>query len=124
MVSHDFIRKLAEDDSSISRPVKWMFRPFLYVCSKFYLLGGWLDRRATESFIGRRDLGIPVISVGNITWGGTGKTPMTEFIASFYLKHGITPAVLTAVCAFRMTHIIRISAKMKHLNSSITYQKH
>jgi tetraacyldisaccharide 4'-kinase len=37
----------------------------------------------------------PVISVGNITMGGTGKTPMAICIAGMLLKLGCTPAILS-----------------------------
>ena len=37
----------------------------------------------------------PVISVGNITVGGTGKTPMTTWLASYLLKRGKRVAVLS-----------------------------
>ena len=37
----------------------------------------------------------PVVSVGNVTWGGTGKTPMTEYIAREVADAGFAPAVLT-----------------------------
>lgn len=38
---------------------------------------------------------MPVISVGNLTWGGNGKTPMTEFLAMVMDGAGIPPLVLT-----------------------------
>ena len=38
--------------------------------------------------------GVPVISVGNITLGGTGKTPFTIFLAEYFLSSGRKPAVL------------------------------
>ncbi len=38
---------------------------------------------------------IPVISVGNITAGGTGKTPMVAYICQFYKTLGQKPVVLT-----------------------------
>lgn len=38
---------------------------------------------------------MPVISVGNLTWGGTGKTPMTEFIARVMDEAGIRPLILS-----------------------------
>jgi tetraacyldisaccharide 4'-kinase len=38
---------------------------------------------------------VAVISVGNITLGGTGKTPMVDWLLSFLKKKGVTPAVLT-----------------------------
>jgi len=38
---------------------------------------------------------VPVISVGNITLGGTGKTPFIIFLADNFLARGFKPAVLT-----------------------------
>ena len=40
-------------------------------------------------------LPVPVISVGNITLGGTGKTPFTVFIVDHLIAIGRKPAVLT-----------------------------
>ena len=37
----------------------------------------------------------PVVSVGNLTLGGTGKTPLVAAIANILLKHGVTPSILT-----------------------------
>jgi tetraacyldisaccharide 4'-kinase len=37
----------------------------------------------------------PVISVGNLSVGGTGKTPLVTLLAKLMLKHGLTPAILT-----------------------------
>ncbi|MFC1666784.1 tetraacyldisaccharide 4'-kinase [Candidatus Omnitrophota bacterium] len=39
-------------------------------------------------------LDVKVISVGNITWGGTGKTPVVLFILETILKKRLRPAVL------------------------------
>jgi len=39
--------------------------------------------------------GIPVIVVGNITVGGTGKTPLVIWIAEFLSKNGWTPGVIS-----------------------------
>ncbi|MGO9599856.1 MAG: tetraacyldisaccharide 4'-kinase [Isosphaeraceae bacterium] len=38
---------------------------------------------------------VPVISVGNITLGGTGKTPMVEWIARWYRRRGVRVALLS-----------------------------
>ncbi|GIW51076.1 MAG: tetraacyldisaccharide 4'-kinase [Gemmatimonadales bacterium] len=38
--------------------------------------------------------GIPVISVGNLSVGGTGKTPLCAWIASYCVTRGITPGVI------------------------------
>jgi len=41
-----------------------------------------------------RSLPRPVVSVGNITWGGVGKTPLIQFIAAALVERGKKPAVL------------------------------
>lgn len=42
-----------------------------------------------------RELGAPVISVGNLTMGGTGKTPLVEWIAHELARTGIRVCILT-----------------------------
>jgi tetraacyldisaccharide 4'-kinase len=37
----------------------------------------------------------PVVSVGNLTTGGTGKTPLVRYIAELFLKCGRRPSILT-----------------------------
>nr|XP_051216518.1 probable tetraacyldisaccharide 4'-kinase, mitochondrial isoform X2 [Lolium perenne] len=43
----------------------------------------------------RRTLPVPVVSVGNLTWGGNGKTPMVDFLARRFHNIGISPLILT-----------------------------
>ncbi|KAG2630462.1 probable tetraacyldisaccharide 4'-kinase, mitochondrial [Panicum virgatum] len=43
----------------------------------------------------RRALPVPVVSVGNLTWGGSGKTPMVDFLARSFHRLGISPLLLT-----------------------------
>lgn len=38
---------------------------------------------------------VPVISVGNISFGGTGKTPTIVWLADWLISHNLTPVVLT-----------------------------
>ena len=38
---------------------------------------------------------IPIISVGNISVGGTGKTPLVEYLANYYLKKNYNIAILS-----------------------------
>ncbi len=38
---------------------------------------------------------VPVISIGNLTLGGSGKTPMVEHVAGLLLKSGLQPAVVS-----------------------------
>jgi len=40
-------------------------------------------------------LSVPVISVGNLTMGGTGKTPMVKYIARLLQDQGYSPAIIS-----------------------------
>jgi tetraacyldisaccharide 4'-kinase len=62
------------------------------------LYGGVVRARAALYASGRlasRVLAAPVVSVGNITFGGTGKTPFVEFLARRLKFEGFRPAVLS-----------------------------
>lgn len=39
--------------------------------------------------------GVPVVSVGNLVLGGTGKTPAVIHIAQLLIEHGYTPAIVS-----------------------------
>jgi tetraacyldisaccharide 4'-kinase len=39
--------------------------------------------------------GVPVVSVGNITAGGSGKTPLTEYIVGHYIRGNVNTGVLS-----------------------------
>ena len=52
----------------------------------------WLYRRGV---LPDRSAGAPVICVGNITAGGTGKTPMVAWVVGLLKDAGKTPAILT-----------------------------
>jgi tetraacyldisaccharide 4'-kinase len=43
----------------------------------------------------RRHLDRPVISIGNLAVGGTGKTPLVEHVVSLLREHGERPAILS-----------------------------
>lgn len=49
---------------------------------------------AASIFPGHR-LDAPVISIGNITMGGTGKTPFVIYVAQMLINLGFAPAILT-----------------------------
>ena len=43
----------------------------------------------------RRTLPVPVVSVGNLHWGGTGKTPLVAALAEHLRDRGLRPAILS-----------------------------
>ena len=45
--------------------------------------------------IKKRIFKVPVVSVGNLSFGGTGKTPTIIWLADWLITHGLTPVVLT-----------------------------
>lgn len=54
-------------------------------------------RRAlySSAVLGRERLPVPVIVVGNITVGGTGKTPLVLWLASFLARNGMRPGIVS-----------------------------
>ena len=47
-----------------------------------------------HGWIGIRDLPLPSVAVGNLTVGGSGKTPIAIWIAHYYVSRGLVPGIL------------------------------
>ena len=60
-----------------------------------------------------RRLNRPVVSVGNLTVGGTGKTPLVMYIAERLLDRGWTPSILTRGYKRRMGGLVAISPQTR-----------
>lgn len=70
----------------------------MILASLSLLWGAILERRARDYASGRRishKLSRPTVSVGNITFGGTGKTPFVEVLARHFQAEGRRPAILS-----------------------------
>ncbi len=74
-----------------------MFRALLKFAATLLYAAGvrWRLKRYRTGRYKIYRLNAPVISVGNITTGGTGKTPCTAFIANFLKTDGLNVAILS-----------------------------
>ena len=60
---------------------------WLYPASCIYGAGVWLRNNLFDwGYLKERSFDLPVICVGNITVGGTGKTPHTEYLINLLKK--------------------------------------
>jgi tetraacyldisaccharide 4'-kinase len=66
-------------------PLSWIFSAIINVRKYLYRIG-WLESTR---------LSVPVIVVGNITVGGTGKTPMVIWLAEQLKLAGFTPGIIS-----------------------------
>jgi tetraacyldisaccharide 4'-kinase len=69
--------------------------PSFYLLSKLYCFGALLRNRLYDSgFLESKSFNLPVISVGNITAGGSGKTPLVESIYLILEESGFSPTIV------------------------------
>lgn len=90
----NYFRLIAEDQERgiLAQALK----PILRGIGVVYGSGTVLVRRLYEKgVLQKKRLPFPVISVGNLTWGGTGKTPLVEYLARKVLELQKKPLVLT-----------------------------
>jgi 3-deoxy-D-manno-octulosonic-acid transferase len=81
---------------------------FLWVLSRLWIWGGRWKR--TRDLARRRQLEAPVISVGNITAGGTGKTPMVLHLTGKLKAAGWKPGILTRGYGRHSPHAHQVAA--------------
>jgi tetraacyldisaccharide 4'-kinase len=71
-------------------------RKLLLPFSFLYGILVWLRNRAFDAgLLTTTQVGVPVVSIGNLTAGGTGKTPLVEWIAAYLLKKGKALAIIS-----------------------------
>ncbi|MBF0331107.1 MAG: tetraacyldisaccharide 4'-kinase [Candidatus Omnitrophica bacterium] len=90
----EFLKRVITDkDKSMAGSA---LKPFLWLLSWLYtgavVLKRWLYHVGVMKV---HKAGCPVISIGNITAGGVGKTPLVIFMAEFLRKRGLKPVILT-----------------------------
>ena len=90
----NYFRLLAEDKQHDG--ASKILQAFLSLAAWGYGFGVRVFRWLYEhKILARKRLPYPVISVGNLTWGGTGKTPFVEYLARKVGIHRRVPLVLT-----------------------------
>lgn len=67
------------------RPVSWLFG-LLVAARRFLFRAGWLRSERID---------VPVIVVGNIAVGGTGKTPLVLELTAILARAGLKPGIIT-----------------------------
>ncbi len=73
-----------------------MLRAALTLASMPYAVGVTVRNRLYDWGWKRRERAqVPVVSIGNLTLGGTGKTPAVEYAARFYRRLGLRVAILS-----------------------------
>lgn len=88
------------------RVVVWLLWPLAFLYRWIQIFRNWLY---DKGFFRVFKLSVPVISVGNITVGGTGKTPLVEVLARFFAKEGWRVGILTRGYGRRSTGMIVVS---------------
>ncbi len=74
----------------------WLLCPLLFPLSCVYRICLKVrDFMYIAGMIKVREVPVPVVSVGNITLGGTGKTPVVEKISKRLAQSGFSPAIAT-----------------------------
>lgn len=68
-------------------------RLFSPLYSLVMVLRAFLYRK--NIFFKSRRLPVPVVSIGNLTLGGTGKTPMVRYVTRLLLDRGLRPAIVS-----------------------------
>ena len=71
--------------SILLRPVALLYRSIVQLRNKLF------DKQFFKSWKSP----IPVVSIGNLSAGGTGKTPLVDWIVKYYLSIGSKPAIVS-----------------------------
>ncbi len=91
---------------------------FLWMLSRLWILGAKAGR--ARALARRKGLKAPVISVGNITAGGTGKTPLVLHLTRRLEEAGFRPGILTRGYGRHSPHAHQVLAPGAHLPVSQT----
>lgn len=97
MLSPEFINELWYGKHPLSlllAPLGWLYKFFMTVRRLAYQAGLLPVKRVN----------VPVIIVGNMTAGGTGKTPLVIWLAEYLKKHNFRPGIVSRGYGGSATH--------------------
>ena len=89
------------------RPSMWL----RLLSGVFAAVGGLRRRLYAAGLISRARLSVPVIVVGNINVGGTGKTPLTIALVESLRERGFRPAVISRGYGGNAKNAMRVDAQ-------------
>lgn len=108
------IRKILRDDSKTN-----CLNPLLFTLYLFSIIYGGIIRLRNRMYdlavFKTRKLNCMVIGIGNITVGGTGKTPMTIMLANLLKERGYRPAVLSRGYGGKNKNTITVVSDENHI---------
>lgn len=90
-MAEDAARRVWESSSLAARIVREALRPASWA------YGGVVAARNAaydHGWLRSHELALPAISVGNLTVGGTGKTPVAAYVAARLAERGLKPAIV------------------------------
>ncbi|MDZ7616177.1 MAG: tetraacyldisaccharide 4'-kinase [Patescibacteria group bacterium] len=77
-------------------PAAWLLRSLLGMAGFAFGQIVWLRNLCYDWGLAKvHRMAVPVVSVGNLTLGGTGKTPAVAWLARWFQQHGVRVAVLS-----------------------------
>jgi lipopolysaccharide heptosyltransferase II/tetraacyldisaccharide 4'-kinase len=101
-----FFRKVYQQGPDQSGLIKGLLR----AAAALYQVGARSRRGLYQKgCLARQHLPAPVVSVGNLTVGGTGKTPVTAYLARLFQEHRLRVAILSRGYGGRRTEITCLS---------------
>ncbi|MBB1270601.1 tetraacyldisaccharide 4'-kinase [Shewanella sp. SR44-3] len=93
-----------------SHPIAWLLLP---LSALFWLISSLRRRKFVGAPPASEALGVPVIIVGNITVGGSGKTPMVIYLIELLRRQGYRPGVISRGYGVKIDGVKLVDARAK-----------
>ena len=75
-----------------NNPVAWLLLPVSWLYCALVMLRRWMYR---SGLLKSYQISVPLVIVGNISVGGTGKTPLLIALCDLLVKQGFKPGVIS-----------------------------